>query len=353
MRYLPLIILLGVIGAFQVRPASAIELPEDKTAARILTYFTVGRDDAPATNVTVEQFTAHLEELKNGGYTILPLSDITRAYRNNSPLPPKAVAITFDGGDKSIIRNATTLLLQYNFPFTVFIATGRVNKNDNRYLNWKDIKNLQKSKLVSIGIHPEKYALTHSNNSKKYKEQMRLEINNATYQFRENLGYHPFLFSYVSGAYDQDLKDIISAYGFEGAVAQQSGVAYAGSDIFALPRFVMTEDYANIERFRMTMNALPLPVSDVTPEVTTLKNTTPAIGFTVPKALASGLKNLRCFASGQDAPKIDIMGENRIEIRLKDKITDERFRVNCTLPEQSSDETTPQRWRWFGLLLTQ
>lgn len=352
MRYFLLFLLLGIFGAFQVHPVCAMELAEDKTAARILTYFAVGQDDTPDINVTLEQFKSHLEELKNGGYNVLPLSDITRAYKRNRPLPDKAVAITFDGGDKSIIKKATTLLLQYNFPFTVFIATDRVNKNDNRYLNWKDIKNLQKSKLVSLGIHPEKYTLTHYNKTKNYQETLRREINNATYQFRENLGYQPFLFSYVFGAYDERLKDIISSYGFEGAVGQQSGVAYDGSDIFALPRFIMTEDYANIERFRMVLNALPLPVTEATPIVTNQTTPNPAIGFTVSQALSKELNKLRCFASGQAAPKIDIIGENRIELRLKQKITDDRFRVNCTLPALSQDSLEPQKWRWFGILMT-
>ena len=45
-------------------PALAQTLPEDQSALRVLAYFKVGQDDSPRTNVTIEQFTAHLDALK-------------------------------------------------------------------------------------------------------------------------------------------------------------------------------------------------------------------------------------------------------------------------------------------------
>mgnify|MGYP003865343859 CR=1 FL=1 len=42
-------------------------------------YHRFGESDIPATNVTLEQFEAHLEYLQTGGYTVLPVPDIIAA----------------------------------------------------------------------------------------------------------------------------------------------------------------------------------------------------------------------------------------------------------------------------------
>ena len=344
MRYILLFIALYLF----VSPVEASKpLPADQTAARIMVYFTVGRDDAPATNVTLDQFKAHLKELQQGDYNVLSLDDIFKNYKANQPLPKNTVAITFDGGDKSILQNAVPLLKQYQFPYTVFIATDRAEKENTPYLNWQDIRKLKKSGLASFGLHPEHYYSIGT----RPDVSIRSEVNNATARFREETGFQPTFFAYPFGEYTKNYKDIISAYGFTAAFGQQSGVVHKNADLFTLPRFTMTENYANQNRFEMTANALPLPTMDMTPNVSHITNTSPAIGFTVPEELSSKLSALSCFASGQDQPRLNILG-NRVELRLSQPIDQTRFRVNCTLPAQSEDSTQPQRWRWFGTLFT-
>jgi hypothetical protein len=165
------------------------------------------------------------------------------------------------------------------------------------------------------------------------------------------MGFNAGIFAYPFGEFDENYHEIVSAYGFLAALGQQSGVAYNGSDIFALPRFTMTENYANIDRFQMTANALPLPVTDMTPVHSHIYNTQPSIGFTAPELLGK-LNTLSCFASGQEKPEINIVGKNRIELRLKQPIEETRFRLNCTLPVESENTSKAVRWRWLGLLLT-
>ena len=333
---------------FLAAPVHATTLEEaDKSAVRIMAYFTVGRDDIPATNVTTDQFASHLAELASGDYHVMALPDVLKAYKANTPLPENAVAITFDGGDKSVLTNAAPLLERYGFPYTVFIATGHADTLFPNHLNWRDIKTLHKTGLANFGLHPESY----TNLSGKPLETIRSQLNNATVRFRNEMGFNAGLFAYPFGEYDENYHETVSAYGFQGAFGQQSGVAYNGHDVFALPRFTMTENYANIDRFQMTANALPLPVTDMTPAYSHIYKSQPSVGFTAPELLGK-LNRLSCFASGQEKPEINIVGKNRIEIRLAQSIDESRFRLNCTLPAEAGNSNETKRWRWLGALLT-
>ena len=329
-------------------PAYATPLEEaDKSAVRIMAYFTVGRDDTPATNVTIEQFKAHLAELDAGDYNVMSLPDILKAYKKKEALPPNTVAITFDGGDKSVLVNAAPLLERYGFPYTVFVVTGYADEAFPNHLSWPEIKSLHRGGLANIGVHPDSYMdLSHKN-----EETIRARLNNATVRFRNEMGFNAQFFAYPFGNFGSTYHKIVSAYGFHAAFGQQSGVAYNGADIFALPRFTMTENYANINRFQMTAAALPLPVIDIAPLHSHIKTRNPSIGFTAP-GLVGKLNKLSCFASGQKKPQINVVGKNRIEIRLDTPIDETRFRLNCTLPVEAKNDTKTKRWRWLGALLT-
>ncbi|HPD83437.1 MAG: polysaccharide deacetylase family protein [Alphaproteobacteria bacterium] len=340
--------LVFAVLALCLRPNFAIatsSLAEDQTAARVLVYFMVGRDETPEANVTREQFLSHLQALKNGGYTVLSLNQITQAYETGAVLPDNTVAITFDGGDKSIVKHAVPLLEEYEFPYTVFISTDRVDANDPRYLNWDDLKKINHSPLGTIGLHPQSYSSIGFDTT----QVIRKSVNNATSRLREKLAINADYFAYPFGEYNSDYPKVIQEYHFKATFGQHSGVAYQSDAPLPLPRFTMTEDYANLDRFRMILNSLPLPVSDVTPTVSQITTSNPAIGFSVPEIIEEDLARLSCFVSGQGKPLLNIIG-NRVEIRLPSPTTEDRFRINCTLPENSENEEKTTRWRWFGQL---
>ena len=132
----------------------AQEAPDaDQTAVRIIVYFNVGRDDAPATNITKAQFKTHMDILSDNDYHVIALQDIVNTYKNGKALPPNSVAITFDGGHKSVLHNAMPLLEDYNFPYTIFVASDHADMNSNLYLNWKRLE-----KIKEIKIRYDRYA---------------------------------------------------------------------------------------------------------------------------------------------------------------------------------------------------
>ena len=121
-------------------------------SAVILQYHRFGEADLPSTNITLEQFEAHIAHLRSGGYTVLPVPHIVAAIRNGQPLPDKAVGITIDDAAKSVIREAWPRLREAGFPFTLFVATDAIDQRRVRSMSWDDIRTLANAG-VTIANH--------------------------------------------------------------------------------------------------------------------------------------------------------------------------------------------------------
>jgi peptidoglycan/xylan/chitin deacetylase (PgdA/CDA1 family) len=349
-RFMTLGFLAGAMLALSgvALPAHAGQsIAEDAHAAVIFAYHRVGDDENPAASIRQEQFIGHINELIDDEYNVIALDDIISAFEAGTELPPRTVGLSFDGGDASFLTGALPLLEQHKLPYTLFITPGQTEAKTGRTIGWADLRKLEKTGLAHIGLHPNSYGRL----ANAPEAEIRHQINMALTAYREELGHEPTLFAYPFGEYGKTYRAIIEASGFKAAFGQQSGVAYDGSDRFALPRFAMTERYGDTDRFQMISRALPLPVSGIEPADPILGGANPVIGFTVADALSGSLKNLACYASGQERPAAEIIG-NRVELRLREPVTSDRVRINCTLPgPQTAPEDAPI-WRWFGLLLS-
>lgn len=328
------------------RQAMAAIIPEDQYSLVILAYHMIGEDRLPDQSIRNYQFKEQMRELSEDDYHVISLPDAIHHFEKEEALPPRSVVITFDGGHKSIMSQAVPILQEYGFPYTVFVSADRANMNYNNYMDWADFKYLARDKNATIGTHSASY----SHIADQGREQLLRDINNARTAYREQLGIDPAFFAYPFGEYSETFRDIISEQGFKAALGQSSGVAYRGNDRLALPRFVMTEEYGDLARFRMLVNALPLPVSDVSPDISYLQERQPNIGFSVTRELNKNIGRLSCFASGQERPDIEVINGNRVELRLQQDFAQDRGRINCTMPVDSPAHEE-MRWRWFGMLL--
>ncbi len=337
--------------AFQsmARPAAASALADfDDKSAVIFTYFAFDDATNPNGSIQFEQFQEQVQELVEDGYVVKSLPEIVQTFTAGGTLPPKTVALTFDGADSSIYQKALPLLEESRLPYTLFLPTDRVNEGAPRYMSWNNLRALQKTGLASFGLQPAGYLSLIG----KQPEEIHRQINNARAVFRKELSLTPTLFAYPFGEYSSAYRKIVQETGFTAAFGQQSGVAYAGGDLFALPRFSLTERFGDIDRFRMTATALPLPVTDIQPEDPYLSALSPAIGFTLPEDGAANFSALSCFASGRQTLDVQALDRRRVELRLGEGFTTNRPRINCTMPAPTNGADGPARWRWFGMLLT-
>jgi len=326
------------LGILSGLPLAAPALAADPSAVVIM-YHRFGDARYPSTNVRIEQFEAHLAEIRDGGYTVRPLAEIVAALRAGRELPPKTIALTIDDAFLSVYEQAWPRLRQARLPFTLFVATRPIDEKKPDFMSWTQLRELADAG-VTIGAH----TATHAHMPMLSDERNREEIKESSASYEAMLGKRPRLFAYPYGEYSLAVRRIAREAGFDAAFGQHSGALYRGTDFFGLPRFAMNEHYGDVKRFRLAANTLPLPASDITPAETYLKTgaNPPLFGFTVAGDIAKRLNLLACYATGQGKVRIERLGDTRIEVRMNQAFPSGRTRVNCTLPAGKG------HWRWLG-----
>jgi peptidoglycan/xylan/chitin deacetylase (PgdA/CDA1 family) len=325
---------------------AATAIPEDKYSAVVLVYHRIGEDAYPDSNLRTEQFMDHLQEIASADYTVLPLAEIIDAVKNHRELPPRALAITFENAYRSALDTAIPALLAKNIPFTVFYSSGQLDAKTEENMSWQELKKLAQHQNASLGVLPASY----SRLAREPEDEIRRQVNKALLRHREEFGQEPKFFAYPFGEYSLPYKNIIADSGFTAAFGLHSGTVFEGADIFTLPRFTMTERFGDTERFRLVVNALPLPAIDILPQDPQIGTSAPSIGFSLPPSLEKEINNLSCFVSGREQPEVQTLG-NRVELRLADIPGDERVRLNCTIPGPLDTQTDVEQWRWLGMIL--
>lgn len=317
-------------------PMQAAAIPP---GAVVFAYNRFGEDRLPSASIRLDQFEAHLEELQDDAYHVLPLEDVVEALRGEAPLPDRSVAITVDEATRSFFLHAWPRLRAAGLPVTLFVATDAVDRGLASSMTWAELR-----QVMAAGVTIGAMAASGQPMAGRTLPEVRADLERAASRLETELGQRPHLFAYPSGAYSLAARALVSQAGYSAAFAQQSGVAAKGADLLVLPRFVMNEAFGSIDRFTLAANALPLPVSDITPAEPVLTTNPPIIGFTVSASLGN-IDRLACFASGQGRAPLERPGGGRIELRLGDPLPPGRARINCTLPAEDD------RWRWFGLQL--
>lgn len=311
-------------------PASAADW------AVVFMYHRFGESEWPSTNIRVDQFEAHLEEIRTGGHTVMAVPEILERMRNAAELPDRTLGITIDDAYSSVYRIAWPRLKKAGLPFTLFVSTDAVDHGTPGYMTWDQIREM-KAAGVTIGSQ----TASHPHLPDIELEQVKIELDRAAQRIADETGERPALFAYPYGEYGTAIQRIVAARGYVAAFGQQSGVAHAGGDRFGVPRFALNETYGGVDRFRLTANAMPLPVRDRVPIDLILEQNPPAFGFTVDPSIPD-VDRIDCYASGQGRTKVEALG-SRVEVRLAEPFPAGRARINCTMPGPDG------RWRWYGV----
>lgn len=329
-------ILITLAGAAMVAPMTSARADEPAVKAVVIMYHRFGESDFPSTNVTMEQFRAHVAELKNGGYNVASLPAIVAALRNGEPLPPKTVGLSVDDAYTSVYTRAWPILKEAGFPITVFVATDPVDRAVPSYMSWDQIRELAEQGVTigsQTGSHPHMADLGMG--------AIGTELRDSNMRFEKELGRKPDLFAYPYGEASLEVMELVKNEGFVAAFGQHSGAIGTGGEMYYLPRFAMNETFGSLDRFTLAASALPLRVADITQDDPKIGATNPPIiGFTVTWP-TDGLDRLNCYASHVEQVDLQKLGR-RIEIRVDQPMPPGRTRLNCTMPAGNG------RWHWYG-----
>ena len=308
-------------------------------SAVVIMYHRFGEQDYPSTNIRLEQFDEHITELTSGKYNVMGLAEIVAALKAGTSLPDRTVGISIDDAYASVYEHAWPRLKKAGLPFTLFVATGPVDRKLGGIMTWDQIREL-KAGGATIGHH----TVSHGHMAARSETSNLREITDASERFEEELGSVPALFAYPYGEASLALEGMVRDQGFDAGFGQHSGVMHASLGYHYLPRFSMNENFGGIGRFRLAVNALALSVADLTPadHLVTAANNPPAMGFTLKDPKPKGLDRLACFASHEGRAMLENLGNVRFEIRVQKPFPAGRARINCTVPGPDG------RWYWLG-----
>jgi peptidoglycan/xylan/chitin deacetylase (PgdA/CDA1 family) len=286
----------------------------------------------PSTNIQMNVFKQHISSIKDSGYSFLNPVVLPNIFFQEKT--EKKFLLTIDDGYNSFYDYAWPYLKENKIPFLIFISTEAVGKKG--YMNWEQIKEIERYEFVSIGNHSHShdYLINFSFNDFKKDITKSIEL------FKNNIGYNPLFFSYPFGEWDQQQKKFISE-NFEFAFGQHSGVIDMNKDQHELPRFPINEKYGDLKRFKFIIDLLPLQYKKILIEGIQEKRNPPKMSVEFFKD--QKIDNINCFSNegdGWDKSQIKI-NNNNLEVFFRDKFFTRRGRINCSINDNEG-------WRWFG-----
>ena len=223
----------------------------------------------PSTNISLQDFNAHLDLLHQQEFTVITLGQVVDRLRKGVGLPQRCAVITVDDAYRSFLTDGWPLLKRYGYPVTLFVSTDTVGGGD--YLNWHELEKLQ-DEGVEIGNHSAGHAYLldrlGTENDADWNARVSEDIRRAQQVFENHLGMTPNLFAYPYGEFSPELVALVRSAGFIAAFGQQSGVITAKQDPFRLPRFPMGGDYASLPEFSNKLFMKSLPINVISPKST-------------------------------------------------------------------------------------
>ncbi len=308
---------------------------EDKGTVSLM-YHRFNEDKYPSTNIQMDIFEKHINIIKSKNLEFENIEKFALDFSKNKD--KKKILITIDDAFSSFYYNAWPFLKKNKIPFILFVSTEPIGKNG--YMNWSEIKEVEKSEFGYIGNHSHSHEYLVN-----YKfEDFKKDIDKSIEIFKENLGYNPVYFSYPFGEYSKKQRDYISK-NFKFAFGQHSGVIDFNKNRYELPRFPINEKYGDLERFKFLISLLPLQYKKLEPEDKFIKkgNNPPDLSIEFFKE-QKNIKNINCFSDeGENWKKSKIkFEENKMYIKFIDKFKFRRGRINCSLNDNN-------KWRWLGI----
>ena len=307
--------------------------------AVISVYHHVSASTPPSTSLSPEAFRAHLSFLAENNFTVLPLTQILTTLNDGDDLPDRTVAITFDDGYESIYSTAFPLLREFGFPFTVFVSTGPIDRQQTGYMTWEQLSTLHRAAVV-IGNH----GTEHRSLLELSDSEARVDILAAQARITEELGPQPRLFAYPYGEFNDASKRLLADLGYAG-FAQNSGAVGPTTEQTALPRFPLAGLYSGLEGATLKYSTLAF-------DVQTLEPLSPQTQLTAPSARVRfgegdySRARVACFDDGDPmaiAWEVGLSEDNVATLSTNAKQRGRRWNYVCTAPHTGSG-----RYFWFS-----
>jgi peptidoglycan/xylan/chitin deacetylase (PgdA/CDA1 family) len=210
--------------------------------AAVLVYHRLARhrknESRAETNVTTDPaaFEAHMSYLAENGFAVVPYGAVIDCIDGVTPLPPKAVVITFDDGLISQFTKAFPVLVRHGFTATFFVVTKSVGQGP-ALMSWDQLRELRDAGMT-IGSHTR----THPFLTQVVGERhMVSELSGSSDDIERELGTAPQYLAYPYGDLSARVMGLVQAAGYRSARSIHDSPEHKKADVFRL-RITGTSD---------------------------------------------------------------------------------------------------------------
>lgn len=221
--YIVIGVFIWIVFAFYVR---------DKYTVPILMYHRVAYAGASGELNVVGQksFDRQMKFLYKHGYQVISLDDLVDGILKGSLFNRRSVVITFDDGYEDNYIKAFPTLKKYDFPATIFVISDSVGTPG--FMTWQQLKEMQDAN-VKVGSHTRHHVYLPDVHD---QSQLENEITNSKKLLESNLETQVEYFSYPSGGYTEEIKEIVKNAKYKGACATNRGYDRFNTGVFELKR---------------------------------------------------------------------------------------------------------------------
>ena len=274
------------------RPLLNMDQPWPKNHFLALGYHDVEDDiaDERYLSVRTSALNDQIAWLHDHGYTAISVQQILDAHRGGTPLPDKAVLLSFDDGYSSFYTRVYPLLKAYNWPALWApvgewldtpanqpVDFGGLPTERTRFADWETVRALKDSPLVEIGSHTwashyggqanpqgsHKPAVANRlydpltgsyETASQFRDRVETDVRKITHKIKAVTGKSPIAWVWPYGASSGTTWSVAQEYGYEMAFTLQTGLANV-ADLNHIPRMLISgnpsiDDFASqVTRF--------------------------------------------------------------------------------------------------------
>lgn len=204
--------------------------------AHIFVYHKFGDNKSKSTNTSIEELRKEFQYLKDNNYKVVPIEDIITKLEKKEKIPDNWVALTIDDAYKSFYENGLEVFKEFGYPFALYVYVEATDRRYGNFMTWEQIK--EADKYGTIGLH----SYSHPHLTKLSLEEVRKDTQKSFDIFTKRMGYKPESYAYPYGEYNDEVKKVISSFGFKAIFNQSTGSVNEKSDLNDIYRIALVGD---------------------------------------------------------------------------------------------------------------
>ena len=254
-------------------PARPLAPAINKSAAVIvLCYHRLEEKPRPkdALAITPAEFEKEMQTIKASGFTVIPMQDFLAWRRGDKDIPSKSAVITIDDGYVSGYDTAWPILKKFGYPFTMFVYVNYIGSG-GKSISWDQLAEMRDAG-VDIQSHTYSHANLRNPNDRYAVDKhtfeliqndvktlgpdgwLRKEVVESKNVLEKQLGIKVNALAYPFGKYDQKVRDLIKAAGYEAAfTVYGQRISHSTPAFDQLGRYAVDQNNAKIFQDAMTM----------------------------------------------------------------------------------------------------